>query len=208
MLIRSDESRYLAWILAALAPWSSVSDPPPKKVGGKTDPFGTEVAREGIKLPSKLCEIVTGAFRNRIEITTVKGAIAETEPWVFERDTLGMKIRKWGPNWKLHVLFAILVESMKVPAVDRLTLSVNWQRFMDHVEDLDLMEVATEKLPLTGTVLSQALGKPKAGEWMKKALNVCMEWRLRNPDSKNIDEAIEEVKKKREELGIPPTKGV
>jgi hypothetical protein len=209
----------LSWIMAALTPWARVPDPPPKKAGGKTEPFGTEVAREGIKLPSKQCDVVTGAFRNCCEITKVKDAISNGEPWVSERDKLGMTIRKWGPSWKLHALFALLVEAMNhPPALDAqlvkamsfpptfcdVRLLEGWQGFVDHVEKMDLMKVATEPLPLSGKVLLAALGNIKPGKWTANALNICMEWKLRNPDSTNIEEAIEEVKKRRVELGIPP----
>lgn len=214
-LIRSEDAKYLAWILAALTPWSSVGDAPPRKPGGKTDPFGAEVAREGIRLESKGCAVVTGAFRNRLDIAATKCAVEQGEVWINERDKLGMKIRDWGTNWKLHALFALLVEANDVkqsgtssPATRfcladyLLVLFEGWQGFIDHVDTMGLMDVANEKYPLTGTVLSKALNV-KPGEWMKKALNVCMAWQLRNPGSKNIEEAIEEVRKKRTELGIP-----
>lgn len=212
----------LSWIMAALTPWANVPDPPLKKPGGKNDPFGTEVAREGIKLPSKQCDIVKHAFRNRTEITSVKHAISNGKLWVSERDKLGMTIRRWGPSWKLHALFALLVEAMDHPssaAIQQLNGSQSfivhpsiadvqllngWQKFVDHVEQMDLMKVATEPLPLSGKVLLKALGNIKPGKWTANALNVCMEWKLRNPDSRDIEGAIEEVKKRRVELGIPP----
>lgn len=212
-LVRSDDDKYLAWILAALSPWCSVENPPLKKTGGRTDPVATEVAREGLRLESKNCAIVTGAFRNQKTILAAKNAVAESQPWVQERDTFGMMIREWGANWKLQTLLAIIVEAMMQdlsPNPDSKNDSSDfyqpifcvWQAFIDHIEELDLMHVATQKYPMTGTVLSKALGI-KPGEWMKRALNVCMEWQLRNPESENIQEAVEEVRKRSEELGLP-----
>lgn len=88
--------------MAALTPWAAIPDL--HKPDGKTSIFGTEVAREGIKLPSKQCDIVTNSFKNRDSIMTVKHAISSGEPWVSERDTLGMTIRRWGVTWKLNVM--------------------------------------------------------------------------------------------------------
>jgi len=77
-----------------------------------------------------------------------------------------------------------------------------WQGFLDHLEKMELMDVASQKQPLTGTRLAKDLNV-KPGAWMKGALNVCMQWQLRNKDSDNIEEAIEEVRKRRDELKIP-----
>ena len=68
---------------------------------------------------------------------------------------------------------------------------------------MDLINVAVEPLPLSGKVLMQALGGLKGGPWTAAALNVCMEWKLRNSDSTDVKGAIEEVERRREELGIP-----
>jgi len=46
----------------------------------------------------------------------------------------------------------------------------------------------------------------KPDVWMKKALNTCMEWQLKNPNEKDPQGAIDYVEKKREELEIPPRK--
>jgi tRNA nucleotidyltransferase (CCA-adding enzyme) len=175
------------------------------------------VAREGIKLESKGCAVVTGAFRNRAAIIAAKDAVSSSEAWVQERDKLGMRIREWGVNWKIHTLFALLVEAVMKQGESRTSepsssestpndryanLFAGWQGFIEHIEKMELMDVATEKYPLTGTLLSKSLGA-KTGEWMKRALDVCMEWQLRNPGSGNINEAVEEVRGRSDELGIP-----
>jgi len=49
-LARSEDAKYLAWILAALVPWSFVPQTPPIKQKGKPLlPLGGMVARVGIK---------------------------------------------------------------------------------------------------------------------------------------------------------------
>lgn len=116
LLVRSDESEAAAWILAALSPWAPLGSPS-KPPGGKQPlPYATFAAREGIKSNNKTCDIVTGASRHFREIINLKEAVLAKEPSVYERDTLGMTIRRWDANggqWKLHVVLAILVESME-----------------------------------------------------------------------------------------------
>jgi len=55
---------------------------------------------------------------------------------------------------------------------------------------------------LDGRALAQALGV-KPGKWTGKALDLCMAWQLRNPDETDPSKAIEEVRMRRDELGIP-----
>lgn len=117
LLIRSKDAAKVAWILAALTPWAEVAQPSRCKHAGKVPlPFATSVAREGIKLNNKICDIVTGAFRNFEEISSFKSAVVNNEPWTKERDKLGMAIRRWdssGGHWELQAMLAILVEAMR-----------------------------------------------------------------------------------------------
>lgn len=114
-LVRSDDAKYLGWILAAVAPWTTVPELVPIKKGKLPLPLGAMVAREGIKADNKVCNVVTGAFRNYEEIIKLKDDITHDESYVKERDTVGMTIRRWdaqGGHWRLQALFAILVEAL------------------------------------------------------------------------------------------------
>jgi tRNA nucleotidyltransferase (CCA-adding enzyme) len=75
--------------------------------------------------------------------------------------------------------------------------------FIDHLEGMDLMNAPSIPPKVNGVQLMKALEIKKAGAWMKPALDVCMEWQLRNPDIEDTDGAIEEVKKRKVELKIP-----
>jgi tRNA nucleotidyltransferase (CCA-adding enzyme) len=116
LLVRTEDAAELAWIVAALCPWAEVATPNSTKVGGKPSlPYATLVAREGIKATNRTCDVVTAAFRHREEISSFKKAVIDQEPWIYERDKLGMAIRRWdaaGGHWKVQVVLAILVESM------------------------------------------------------------------------------------------------
>ena len=78
-----------------------------------------------------------------------------------------------------------------------------WQLFIDHLTDMDVMDAPSVKLLVNGDELKAALGGIKPGMWMKPALNVCMEWQLRNPGSEDKVAAMNEVIMKRKELKIP-----
>jgi hypothetical protein len=212
-LVRSDDAAYLAWIFAALTPWSAIPDPQPEKAGAKLPlPFAANVAREGIKADNKICSVVTAAFRNCNEITNLKGAIKRKDSYVKERDTLGMMIRKWdsqGGHWRIQVLLALLAQSLKqADVIGYDTLFAEWQGFIDHLENMQLLDAASIKSILDGKRLQKDLNAGP-GPWMKEALDVCMAWQLRNPELAERDpekarlEAIEEVRQRRRELNIP-----
>lgn len=116
-LVRSDDAKFLGWVLAALTPWSQIPLPQPVVIGGKLPlPLGTKVAREGIKSENKICSVVTGSFRHYEQITELKEAIRRKDTYTNKRDTVGMTIRRWdaqGGHWRLQALFAILVEALK-----------------------------------------------------------------------------------------------
>ncbi|ESZ95202.1 hypothetical protein SBOR_4433 [Sclerotinia borealis F-4128] len=206
-LVRSDDAKYIAWVLAALTPWSAIPPAQATKPGGKAPPpYGALVAREGLKGDSKLCNMVAGAFKQHAEITELKDAIKRNDSYIHQRDTIGMMIRKWdsqGGHWKLQVLFALLVEASKLEGAEGYqSLFSEWQQFIDHLQDLDVMDAPAIRPIVDGKILSKALGA-KPGIWMGPALNVCMEWQLRNSVSTDAEAAIEEVRKRRQELNIP-----
>ena len=213
ILVRSDDARYISWILAALAPWSTI--PNPEKSGSKMLPlFGTRVAQEGIKASSKICAHINGAFKNYNQITNLKNAVAQGQAFINERDTVGMKIRKWdadGGNWRIQALFALLVEAMNHPtssdaAID--ALFSGWQALIDHLDNLDIMDAPAEKPLINGSTLMRQLNA-KSGPWIKVALDICMAWQLRNPGASGPESesaAIDEVRKRSKELEIPVNK--
>ncbi|KAI1818446.1 hypothetical protein GGS20DRAFT_581554 [Poronia punctata] len=214
VLVRKDEASYYAWTLSALAPWEYVDDPmhPGNAKHGKpTPPLPTVAAREGIKAPNKLSDLITAAHNNRAEILGLKDAVVRKEAHIAERDRVGMAIRRWdarGGSWKLQVLFSLLVEAMKrwsteaTGSADNVNFLREWQMFLDHLQELDLMAAPELKKIIDGRQLAKALNV-NPGKWMAKALDICVEWQLRNPDATDPAGAVEEVQKRREELGIP-----
>lgn len=114
-LVTSDGDRYLAWVLACIVPFARTprtnSNANPRKV----PPVATVAAREGIKAPNKVSEVITGAVRHRQEIVGLKDVVLGATERMSERDMFGMAIRRWeahGAHWRLQVLFAVLDDVM------------------------------------------------------------------------------------------------
>ncbi|KAI0433648.1 hypothetical protein F5Y09DRAFT_328864 [Xylaria sp. FL1042] len=212
VLVQADEASYYAWTLSALAPWEFINEPIHAGNGKSPPPLITLAGREGIKVPNKLCELITAAHRNRADILALKTAVVEKRSHINERDRFGMAIRRWdakGGYWRLQVLFSLLVEAMQRWEVEATSSSTNnddfikeWQLFIDHLYELDVLDAPSMKRIIDGTQLAKALGV-KPGKWMTGALEVCIAWQLRHPDATDPSKAVEEVDRRRKELGIP-----
>lgn len=226
VLVTSDEARYYAWVLACVAPFArlpgSISANPKKK-----PPVATVAAREGIKAPGKLSDLITAAVCHREEICELKSKICGGNASEVGRDTLGMAIRGWeakGTHWRLQVLFAILYDVMvqatastELSATRRSsdevlethkasasgTVEKDWKAFLDQLQAQSLMDAPSMKPLVDGRRLMQTLDIKKPGRWMSPALDICMAWQLRNPEETDPAGAIEEVRQRKDELGIP-----
>jgi tRNA nucleotidyltransferase (CCA-adding enzyme) len=207
LLVTSDEARFLAWTLATLTPWAQLPDDPPLKGGKPALPLATQAAREGFKAPNKLSDVVTAAHRHRQKILELKEIVCTEQPSMKERDRFGMAIREWdsrGGNWRLQVLYAILVDAEQRLGFQSVTLETvlaEWQRFLDHLVELDVVDAPNLKRLLDGRILAKELGV-KPGKWMSAALDVTTAWQLRNPGVTDYAGAVEEVRKRKDELGI------
>ncbi|KAK8096358.1 uncharacterized protein PG998_014226 [Apiospora kogelbergensis] len=201
VLVHTEEAAYFSWVLAAVVPWAPFSREAPT-VGKEPPPYATLAAKEGIKAPNKVCEVITAAIKHRANIMALKNAVCAKEPYIHERDRFGMAIRQWeahGGQWSLQVLLAFLVEASQVlDATTRGTSKevdflAGWQLFLDHLQELDVMEAPLLKRLIDGTQLAKALGV-QPGRWMTPALDVCVAWQLRNPGVTDPAGAIEEVR--------------
>ncbi|KAK0714935.1 hypothetical protein B0H67DRAFT_579543 [Lasiosphaeris hirsuta] len=218
LLVTSDEARSNAWALAALTPWEQLPDDPPLRGGKPALPLATQAAREGFKAPNKLSDIVTAGHRHRAKILELKDIVRTEQPSMEERDRFGMAIREWdsrGGNWRLQVLYVILADvgartdngvlgksagQKRDGAVPVEEVLAEWQRFLDHLIKLDVMDAPLLKRLVDGHLLTKALGV-KPGKWLSEALDIAMAWQFRNPGVTDSAEAVEEVRKKTE-LGI------
>ncbi|KHN99281.1 Poly A polymerase, head domain protein [Metarhizium album ARSEF 1941] len=210
LLIRSSEATYVAWNLAAFSPWMNVEFQVDGVRKANFLPPPAAAARKGLKAPNKLVDTITGSYRNRREIIQMKTSTCIGA--VHARDTLGMAIRRWdshGGPWTLQLLSALLVEAMeKLDAwpesydKEQEEFINGWQTFLDQIADLNVYDAPAIKRLLDGRSLASALSV-KPGVWTGKALDVCLAWQLRNPQETDSKGAIEEIKRRRDELGIP-----
>ncbi|KAF4824562.1 CCA tRNA nucleotidyltransferase [Colletotrichum tropicale] len=164
-LIATDEAAYLAWALAAVIPYSHVKDEVafPKSKG--TIPVTTLVAREGIKGPNKLCDMITGASRHCRQITAMKDNVCAKNPPFSQRDIVGMAVRNWdaqGGHWQTQIVYAILVEATdKLESLSDSDVSgflTGWKCFLDHLADLDVMDAPSLRRLVDGRLLTKELG--------------------------------------------------
>ncbi|KAH7631367.1 hypothetical protein B0T09DRAFT_262789 [Sordaria sp. MPI-SDFR-AT-0083] len=215
LLVTSPESAYFSWNLAALVPFAPLPDDPPLKGGKPAPPLATQAAREGYRAPNKLMDVITASHRHRQAILAMRDLVvrpaAGDENKKMERDSLGMRIREWdsrpgvNANWRLQVLYAVLVDvAERTSGKGKETVEdvlKEWQGFLDHLVEMDLMDAPSVKRIIDGKQLAKTLGV-KPGVWMGKALEVVMAWQLRNPTVSDPEGAVEEVRKRKEDLGI------
>ncbi|EME40462.1 hypothetical protein DOTSEDRAFT_46837 [Dothistroma septosporum NZE10] len=201
-LIRDQDERYLAWTLAALVPYRDAPEPMSPEPNRKAPPaISVNVAREGIKAPNKICDVVGASVRNQNEVSSLVDRLHEKKRRPDKkiegedpaaRDVLGIAIRRWGASWRSQVVYALLVDVAnsrdRVEAIER-----KYASFIDHIRSLEILDVCTLRPLLDGKQLAKAIGTPP-GPWMKDALDVVMAWQLRNPGITDPAQAIEEVK--------------
>ncbi|KAF2473948.1 poly A polymerase C-terminal region-like protein [Lindgomyces ingoldianus] len=203
-LIRNEEEQYFAWIWATLMPWVDAPMVPHSKPTQRPFYAATLVAREGIKAPNKICDVVTACLRDGEDIRKLVDACytqlrrpnakaAGEDPTA--RDTLGMAIRRWGPTWRSQLLFSLIYEIV-LGSISQEQIFNSYSTFLNQLSKYGILEAYTFKPLITGTELAKALNT-KPGPWMRDALDIVMAWQLRNPDIADPTEAIEAVKENR-----------
>ncbi|MCJ1421497.1 CCA tRNA nucleotidyltransferase, mitochondrial [Xylographa parallela] len=213
LLILNDHETYLSWLLCALTPWAKIGDPMKQKKGAKKNlPMAAVVAREGLKTENKALRVIRDAAIHFTEITASKDAFfgeplsvmvpLKRKQEALSREALGMAIRKWGGNWRSATLFAMLVEIMGTKeSVGCQQIEEQYAGWLMHIKSLGLMNAYTFKPVVDGAQLMHAFHRP-SGKWIVGALNIVMEWQLRNPGKTAVEEAIGEVKVRWKELGL------
>ncbi|KAI9667504.1 MAG: CCA tRNA nucleotidyltransferase, mitochondrial [Bathelium mastoideum] len=201
-VVQNADEKYLALLLAALIPWVDAPLPePPKGKGKPSAPIPVLVAREGIKAPNKVCDVISAAVRNADEIIKLKDRFVERTRYPHRplkgddasaRDILGMAIRSWGASWRSQVLWAILAEVSANPSNEQRILD-DYTLFFTQIKTLGLFEAYALKPLIDGKTLADALSI-KPGPWMKSALDIVVAWQLRNPETTDPKEAIEQVR--------------
>lgn len=203
-LLRNPEEQYLAWICTTLMPWADAPTVPNSKPLQRPFYAAYLVAREGIKAPNKICDVIAASFKDGEEIrqhvekcyaSSKRKDSVKSEDDAATRDGCGMAIRRWGPTWRSQVLFSLIYE-LVLGSVSRERIFDSYATFLKQLIEFDVLEAYTFKPLITGGELAKAMNT-KPGPWMKDALDIVMAWQLRNPDVTDPTQAIEAVKLER-----------
>ncbi|RLM00555.1 hypothetical protein CFD26_107611 [Aspergillus turcosus] len=175
-LMRNSLEAYYAWMIAALAPWSSV--PPRIAKGPKAKPFpprAAEVARDSLRSDNKMISVLGDAAASWRSIIDVKSSLLEgrmngTAAEV--RQQIGLHIKSWKKDWRLCILLAILQEIMR--GGELLAVIQEYDRFISYIIQNDLQGVCEMKPIVNGGEIMKAL-EAKNGPWMSNALDMTCE---------------------------------
>ncbi|MCJ1477732.1 CCA tRNA nucleotidyltransferase, mitochondrial [Lambiella insularis] len=213
ILVNDDHDLYLAWLLCALTPWAKTENPAIQKPGAKRNPpMAAVVAREGLKVENRSTNVIKDAMVHLPEIVASKAAISTESQSVsipmkrkqasLSREGLGMAIRRWGRHWRSSVLVALLTEVMEAKEeLEQDQIVEQYAAWLTLIESLCLLDAYALKPIVDGKQLLRVFNRA-SGPWMVIALDIAMEWQLRNPGKNSPEVAIAEVKARQKELGI------
>ncbi|GAD93586.1 poly(A) polymerase [Paecilomyces variotii No. 5] len=201
----SDE--YYCWIIAAFAPWATVSGREPKTQKEKRPPPRvTEVARDSLRADNRSASILTDAANSAAQITGIKGSllagsIPGTDAEV--RQQIGLKIREWRKDWRLCVVMSILLEIMKGRPFDEVIRE--YDEFLSYISSKDLLGVCELKPIVNGGEILAGLDAEK-GPWMSQAVDMVIKWQLLHPEISEKEKALEMLQERKSELDFEPAK--
>lgn len=227
ILIRGPEDLYLSWLLAALVPWARYEGQSPSAAGSRAPPpAAATVVREGLKADNKVVRVVQGAVIHARDISLLNGEMPHAQAVGTElrmgppRDVLGMAVRRWGQDWRSHVVLALLIELGDVPDTARGRSAIFWEScsladhsgdrtlvfagfaaFLSRLKELNLLDACSLKPIVGGKQITESLSA-KDGPWLKCALDMIMAWQLRHPEETDPQRALNEVISRKHELDI------
>lgn len=116
-LLPDDATIYYAWMVAAFAPWISIAPRGGWEYEGKPPPTrAAEVGRDSLRTDNKTLTILRDASWNYKNIIACKSSLLdeaiEGTPSKI-RQTIGLRMRSWGKDWKLCVIASMLQEIMQ-----------------------------------------------------------------------------------------------
>lgn len=122
ILINGTSDLFLSWLLAAFVPWTQPGGQTQSAAGQKAPPPAAAiVVKEGLKADNKVLRVVQGAVMHARDISLLKEKVTQAQAEGAEmrmgprRDVLGMAVRRWGQDWRLHAVLALLIELGEVP---------------------------------------------------------------------------------------------
>ncbi|KAL8709940.1 MAG: hypothetical protein Q9220_005390 [cf. Caloplaca sp. 1 TL-2023] len=210
-LLETGGDNYKMWLLCAFVPWARVM-PPASDTNGRPPPRpAVTAAQEGIKTDKRSTRLIGSAVTFLPEIISIKDKAVDGTPSTssplkrkqepLTRETFGMAIRRWGPDWRDCVMYALLTQAREDTAEDPHELLQGYAAWLANLKDLDLLNADQLKPLVKGNELSKDLAV-KEGPWVAKALEMVVAWQLRNPGVTDPADAISEIKSRRRDLGL------
>jgi len=187
LLLKTPHEQYLGWLIASVTPFTGhMFDGYDTK---KNIPAAASVAKEGLKAPNKVVDVLASCYRNYKQVQDIVTEVTDDVEQV-SRGKLGLLLRKLGAEWTSQVLCSLLLEALSGPAwgenkempAEVAHVLAKYEKFLARIQELDLLEAYTFKPILTGKDLKTVLEEKKAGPWLAAALNYVMEWQMDNPD--------------------------
>ncbi|PGH03326.1 hypothetical protein AJ79_07404 [Helicocarpus griseus UAMH5409] len=202
MLIRDDTDLYYAWFLAAVAPWTTVPDPTPSKPTKPVTPRATTVARDSLCANNKACTIISAASKyhrmiSDFESSFLNDKIAASP--IEARVATGQFIRTLGQDWRSCFVLAMVLEAMQGQEADQ--VFGEYEKLLAYIERSDLLDAVALRPLINGRDIMNGLGV-KTGPWMGKAVEMVMEWQLRNPQETSKEAAMNEIIRRKDELDL------
>ena len=193
ILLRDREDRYLAWLLVALVPWANIATCVEFRAKKSSKLAAELVAREGLKRSNNICRVVRDAALHVQDIIEIKNACldesnernvpSKRKYESLDRGNLGMKVRQWGPQWRSCVVFALALELKE--SEDHQRVFKDYTSWLSAIQCLNIEDAYELKHIIDGGRLKE-LCSSEGGPWMKEAMDLVMEWQLRNPDDPQI----------------------
>ncbi|KAK2774911.1 CCA tRNA nucleotidyltransferase, mitochondrial [Emmonsiellopsis sp. PD_33] len=203
ILIRDKNDEYYAWFLAAIAPWATVSPHQSWKPGQKPPPArGATVARDSLRADNKAANILGAACNHYETISSMKTSflnneVATSAPEI--RVKVGQFIRTVGHDWRLCMVLAILLDVMQGKEITEVFR--DYEKFLSYIEESKLLDVTSLHPLINGREIIDATGA-KRGPWLGKATEMVVEWQLRNPEATDKQGVIDEIMRRKHELGL------
>ncbi|OKL57816.1 hypothetical protein UA08_06968 [Talaromyces atroroseus] len=204
ILMRDETERNHAWVIAAFVPWALVPAREPRSKTEKPPVMAraAEVARDNLRMDNKTISLLrdaathfrdASALKTSVVLNSITGTAAEV------RQHVGLQIRYWKKDWRMIVIMALLQEL--VAGAECSQVIREYDVFLSYLEREELLEVTELKPIANGNEVSAALGV-RGGKWMSTALEMLIKWQLLHPEIAEKDQALEELKDRRAELGV------
>ncbi|ETI20858.1 hypothetical protein G647_07201 [Cladophialophora carrionii CBS 160.54] len=183
LVLKPKEDQSLSWFLAAYTPFA------------RSSARAEQSSREGIKATNKMSKTLKDAIDLRPRILEVVKLVNDDQA---TRADVGMALRQCREAWRSHILFSLLCDIVEE---DFSAVTDRYQKFLTFIHDQKLENAHTVVAILNGNQIKDALGGPKGGPWLKRAVDMLAQWQFDNPEAPK-DEAIKMIAGKKQELGL------